>query len=516
MKMTAQNSIQFYNKKFLLCAFLLFWSGHLLAANVATVIILKGKVKAKLTDGSILDVKENTALPEGAVVQTAEKSFVKLLFVDKSQMNLGPNSQMVINSFPKNEAGIITLVKGQLRSKVTKDYMEMDDKSKSKLYIKTKTAAMGVRGTDFQVNFNPINQNTALITFEGRVAMSNIDREIAHENFDQNRLERTINSDKAVMVTKGEISAVNLNVSERAMLPTKLGTKQIEALESNESGVQNSDSSEKQFRNPIPPGAEGTQFSNTPMALEKEISKLGVNVQEALPKVLETVPTKVQSPEGFFNTTTGEYKLPAGSVVDLNTVNIVPPPTDSVFDKNTGTYIVPESLGQIDKKTGEYKAPAGLELAPDGKFQMVNPELYMKSLLGPVEDKPKDEKPKDETQKDSQQNGQANTQTSGASGDGRSPASVGPATTGMPITAPMPPQLFTGAAATFVSTFANPVFVSKTQPPPPQNDPNRNQLTNLAGQVLNENNLAKEAATNTGTNVVPNNSTRTKFTIDVQ
>jgi hypothetical protein len=80
----------------------------------------------------------------------------------------------------------------------------------------------------------------------------------------------------------------------------------------------------------------------------------------------------------------------------------------------------------------------------------------------------------------------------------------------------MPPQLFTGAAATFVSTFANPVFVSKTQPPPPQNDPNRNQLTNLAGQVLNENNLAKEAATNTGTNVVPNNSTRTKFTIDVQ
>lgn len=89
-------------------------------------------------------------------------------------MNLGPNSQMVINAFPKKEAGIITLVKGQIRSQVTKDYMEMEDKSKSKLYIKTKTAAMGIRGTDFQVNFNPQNQNTSLITFEGKVAMATL------------------------------------------------------------------------------------------------------------------------------------------------------------------------------------------------------------------------------------------------------------------------------------------------------------------------------------------------------
>lgn len=516
MKMTVKNNSHLKGKAvFMLSAFLLIWSSQLLAANVATVIILKGKVIAKLADGNILDVKENSSLPEGAVVQTSEKSFVKLLFVDKSQMNLGPNSQMVINSFPKNEAGIITLVKGQLRSKVTKDYMEMDDKSKSKLYIKTKTAAMGVRGTDFQVNFNPVNQNTALITFEGKVAMSNIEREFSQEPFDQTRLEKTITNDKAVIVTKGEISAINLNVSERAMIPTKLGTKQIEALESNENGLQNTESNEKQFRNPIPPGAEGTQFSSTPVALEKEIAKLGVNVQDSLQKVLETTSGKAQSPEGFFNTTTGEYKLPAGSVVDLSTVNIVPPPSDSVFDKNSGTFIVPESLGQIDKKTGEYKAPAGLELAPDGKFQIVNPDLYLKSQQGPVEEKPKDEKPKDDKTKEPQQNSQANA----ANGDGRAPASVGPASASgaMPIGNLQPPQLFSGNAANFISTFAKPVFISNTPPPPPPlNDPNRSQLANLAGEVMNDNNLAKEAATNAGTNVVPNTATKVKFTFDVQ
>lgn len=254
--------------------------------NVAKVVIMRGMVKAKLTDGTIIDVKADQSIPEGAIVQTAEKSFVKLLFIDKSQMNLGPNSQMVINAFPKKEAGIITLVKGQIRSQVTKDYMEMEDKSKSKLYIKTKTAAMGIRGTDFQVNYNPQNQNTALITFEGKVAMAHIDRDMRDRKFDQGNLENVVSSDKAVLVTKGQISAVNLNVAERAMLPTKLGIKQIDALEQNETGLKDgSSNSEKQFRSPIPPGAEGTAFSNSNDNLDKEVAKMGVDIKTSLPAV---------------------------------------------------------------------------------------------------------------------------------------------------------------------------------------------------------------------------------------
>ncbi len=344
--------------------------------NVAKVILLKGLVKAKLTNGTVLDVKVDQAIPEGATLQTAEKSFVKLIFIDKSQMNLGPNSQMIINAFPKKEAGIITLVKGQIRSQVTKDYMEMDDKSKSKLYIKTKTAAMGIRGTDFQVNFNSENQNTALITFEGKVAMANIDKNEREGHFDQGHLEKVVSSDKAVMVEHGQISAVNLNVAERAMTPTLLGTKQIDALKENETGTkESSESDKKQFRNPLPPGADSSIFSNA--APSKGNDKEN--------------PTK-SDPNGFFNPKTGEYKLPAGSIVDLNTVNIIPPPANAVFDPNSKTFLVPENFGKIDKNTGEYKAPEGLKLGNDGKFAVVDLAAYTKSQVINKEEKKEDKK----------------------------------------------------------------------------------------------------------------------------
>lgn len=140
--------------------------------DVAKVIILKGTVKVKLKDNTVKSLKKGDWVPEGAQVKTEDKSFVKLLFIDKSQMNLGPNSQMIINKFPKKKAGIITLMKGSLRSKVTKDYMQMDQ-SKEKLYIKTKTAAMGVRGTDFEVGF--IDGVTTTNLYEGALVVTSFD-----------------------------------------------------------------------------------------------------------------------------------------------------------------------------------------------------------------------------------------------------------------------------------------------------------------------------------------------------
>jgi hypothetical protein len=140
--------------------------------DVAKVIILKGSVKVKLKDNTVKTLKKGDWVPEGAQVKTEAKSFVKLLFIDKSQMNLGPNSQMIINKFPKKKAGIITLMKGSLRSKVSKDYMQMD-KTGEKLYIKTKTAAMGVRGTDFEVGFN--NGITTTNLYEGALVVTSFE-----------------------------------------------------------------------------------------------------------------------------------------------------------------------------------------------------------------------------------------------------------------------------------------------------------------------------------------------------
>jgi hypothetical protein len=447
----------------------------LAADNVAKVIIMRGQVKAKLNNGSIIDVKNDQSLPEGATLQTADKSFVKLLFIDKSQMNLGPNSQMIINAFPKKEAGIITLVKGQIRSQVTKDYMEMDDKNKSKLYIKTKTAAMGIRGTDFQVNYNPENQNTALITFEGKVAMANIGKNASEEKFDQSRLERFVSGEKAVLVTQGQISAVNLNVSEQAMIPTKLGTKQIAALEANETGLKpaTTEGIEKQFRNPIPPGADGVAFANSSNVLDKEVAKLGIDIK-ARPDLSSDSQTQATNPEGFFNAKTGQYKLPAGSIVDLNTVNIIPPPANAAFDKNSGTFAVPESFGKIDKNTGEYKAPAGLSLGNDGQFKVVDPAAYQKSLAPSTEDKKSDK---------------------------RTPASADSAAATAPATVIAPPSMFAGRPdmAIFVTNNAVVVPAAATLAVQQSAAPtNGNPLQTLAADQLKKTEILRQTASDAG------------------
>ncbi|RPJ77913.1 MAG: hypothetical protein EHM20_05175, partial [Alphaproteobacteria bacterium] len=73
--------------------------------NVATVLMVKGKAKAVLTDGKEFELTEEQAIPEGAQLTTSEKSFVRLVFIDKSTINLGPSSTMRIQAFPKKEAG---------------------------------------------------------------------------------------------------------------------------------------------------------------------------------------------------------------------------------------------------------------------------------------------------------------------------------------------------------------------------------------------------------------------------
>ena len=349
--------------------------------GVAKVIILKGKVQAFFKDGTSKDLAMDQWIPEGAKLVTQERSFVKLLFIDKSEMNLNPKSEMVISSFPKNEAGIISLVKGELRSKVTKDYMQMDDKSKSKLYIKTKSAAMGIRGTFFQVNFNEINGNTSLITFEGAVAMGGIERDLRERAFNQDSLEKLVSTPNAVLVRDGQFSAVT-QISEKALVPALLAPSQLESLKQNDGEkILNNPNKEngpevKSFKSPIPPGADSTSFSNNNSELDKQVEKTSEqkDIVEKVTKTIQKDLPKTDGPaNGFFNAETGAIKFPAGSVIDLKTVNVIPPPANAQFDPNTKTFILPTNFGKIDPVTGSYQPPQGLKLTDEGKFITVEP-----------------------------------------------------------------------------------------------------------------------------------------------
>lgn len=201
--------------------------------GVAKVIILKGSVRAILSENIEVELKKGMWLPEGSIVLTKEKSFAKLLFTDKSSMNVGPSSEMKITKFSKDEAGVIHLLKGEIRSKVTKDYMNIKEKDKSKLIIKTKSAALGVRGTDYIVSFSPVTERTSLNVISGLVAMA----PLTDFNLSNNQVDTVLNSNKAVYVSEGFSSQVTKEANNPTP-PLEIPKSQLEDLKNNENSIK--------------------------------------------------------------------------------------------------------------------------------------------------------------------------------------------------------------------------------------------------------------------------------------
>lgn len=349
-----------------------FTSFSFAADKVAKVLILKGTAKAKSPSGALTTLKRGAWIEEGSLLQTGEKSFVKLVFKDKSSANLGPKSQMAITKFPKNEAGVLTLLKGQLRSKVQKDLLKKD--SKSKMFIKTKTAAMGVRGTDFEVIFNARTQNTAVITFEGEVAMAQIDP-TQFESFQGNTqaLEQIVSSDAAVSIKEGQFAGSNK--SGRVNVPVKISPAQFNTLKGKEdptiAGAKNKEV--KRFQSPIPPGVNTKVFVNESVAVTESLAEVaGAAVVEQAVQVAETEianapPADAPPPEGFKDGS-GNFAPPSGGLIDVRTGTYIAPPPGSTFDPNTQTYQPPPEFGGFDANTGDFLPPEGVVLTDDGQF----------------------------------------------------------------------------------------------------------------------------------------------------
>ena len=367
--------------KILTISLLMFCAQSVTFANskgVAKAIILKGNVEAfnpKTKEKK--NLKKGSWVKEGFIIKTHKRSFVKFLFIDKSQMNLGPKSKMAITKFPKKKAGIITLMKGSLRSKVTKNYLDMKDKNKSKLFIKTKTAAMGVRGTDFLVTYNPENRNTALITFSGAVAMAQLSNSIRNIRNNQKALERIVSSDKAVIVKKGQFSGVAPGKTQRATIPVKINPGQLESMKKSngsksaddQSSTKRQNKPKKKFRSIIPPGVNAKKFSNHSKVEDQLVKVIGVKqTKDVMDKIGKPIANADSPPpEGMVNKETGEIAPPAGGFIDVKTAQYIPPPPGSAYDASTQTYIPPADMGGFNNVTGDFQH-VDYNLTADGKF----------------------------------------------------------------------------------------------------------------------------------------------------
>lgn len=326
------------------------------AQKVALVKVLRGKVQV-IKPAPARDLKVDDWLEEGMLVKTAEKSFVKLIFVDKSQMNVGPESEMLIEKFSGKDSGIIDLVKGKVRSQVTKDYLQIEDKDKSKLFIKTKNAVMGVRGTDFMVTTNGIN--TATVLFEGEVVFNHSTN---HRNLSSTKLDDI--ADRGVRIMPGEFSVVS-NDRPQPTVPAVLNLAQKWTLEKNrefESNERNPSSVPKEeTRSIVPEGLSGQDVANTSDSLKTVVSE----VASVAPDKVAPAPNKAPAlaANGFVS---GDTVKPAnGSFLHLDSGVVIAPPADSVFDPNTNSFIPSSANGSLSAD-GDYVPPQNMTIAPDG------------------------------------------------------------------------------------------------------------------------------------------------------
>ena len=315
-----------------------FLSSLSFAADKAQVIIVKGNA-TKLSPGDMkaTPVKRGDWLIEDTSIVTHEKSFVKVKFRDRSTMNVGPKSKVVINKLPAEKANMVNLLTGMINAEVQKT---SNKKSKTKMLIKTRTAVMGVRGTKFQSIYNAENKRTSLVTIEGNVAMVD-KKEEPKETIEEKKIEAKktevtnkpapkpkvdevdeLNklfekSENVVEVTEGRFSGVGGDTTKPSA-PVKIAPKQYDAMAKSVGSTK--------------------KASEVMRATEKEI--------------------KLESSKSL----TGTKAAPkAGGFVDFNTGLYIPPTEDAKLDKKTGTYET-KDIGKVDTVTGDYIPPKGIKV----------------------------------------------------------------------------------------------------------------------------------------------------------
>ncbi|WP_372652023.1 FecR domain-containing protein [Halobacteriovorax sp.] len=330
--------------------------------HIATVSKLRGKASV-LSPGDVNAhiLKVNDKLSEDASIVTYKGSFVRVKFNDGSTASLGPNSKLIVTKMNTSGAGIITLLKGQLRSKVSP---EKTKKGKHKFLVRTKSAALGVRGTEFQTIYNPENNVTNLLTYEGEVAIKKGEHKILSGKSYSERakalssdklsrsqkirlknklvdiVENSLETDNTVVVKAGQFSS-SVGGVEDATLPVNISPVQLNTLYKNEDLVQN------------------VKTSQSSVVTSSDSSK-GLKV------VPQTAPK-----EGIYDKNNSKFAQKSGGFIDITTGLYIPPTPESEFSQKENVYLA-KNVGGIDPVTGQYVAPEGLVLDAKRGFLVQN------------------------------------------------------------------------------------------------------------------------------------------------
>ena len=323
---------------------------------IAKVIIVRGSVTSlAIPEKKAANLKEGEMVRQGTSIVTGKNSFVRLKFKNGALISLGSNSKIVVYDLGKKKSGMISLIQGKLRAKVEKKVKEQS------FFVNTRTASLGIRGTEFQTIYNRDNKVTSMLTYDGKVQVVKVNEKLKKAlkvtpKTDQEILEyrelsfkNELKSKSAQGVERGQYVGVSPNV-KKASFPVKISPVQFTAL-----------------------------FNNDEMKKEEEISKVVDKDGKLRGQVEQKAPL-----EGFRNRKTGSYAPRSGGFLDFETGLYVPPSFNSQFNEKLGVY-EDKNIGTVNLKTGSYESPKGLYLDPEKGFVISEkdkaPDNILKSKL---------------------------------------------------------------------------------------------------------------------------------------
>jgi hypothetical protein len=123
-------------------------------------------------------VKVDDGVQTGDVLRTKSLSKAQITFIDNSTLTISPESRVSIEAYMFDSAqnkrnAVIQLFQGLAHVVVSKVYQSAEPD----FAVKTQTAIMGVRGTDFGVRLHP--NSSEILNFEGRLQVGNIFPEVS-------------------------------------------------------------------------------------------------------------------------------------------------------------------------------------------------------------------------------------------------------------------------------------------------------------------------------------------------
>lgn len=139
----------------------------------AKVIFLKGRL-----NNSETSLKLGDQIKEGEKLSTQSSSIAKIRYTSGGTLTLGSNTQIVLSSPKKSSIKVIDLIKGNIRAKFSKTN-RLDYKFK----VYTKSAALGIRGTEILITYNEKNNISSAITLSGEADFITMEQELYNNTY---------------------------------------------------------------------------------------------------------------------------------------------------------------------------------------------------------------------------------------------------------------------------------------------------------------------------------------------